>query len=75
LSHSHSQDNAPVESNVVSMDSSEAQKILTEIRALRRRVIDAWQERGVILTSEEQRELGDEIKYTCELLTVLTSRG
>jgi hypothetical protein len=47
---------------------SEAQLIFTDLRGLRRRIIIAWQERGVILSSEEQRDLRNEIHRTCELL-------
>jgi uncharacterized protein YukE len=63
------------DTNVVSIASSEAQRILADLRGLRRQIIDAWQERAVILTPEEQRALRDEIEHTCELLTTLTSGG
>lgn len=53
-------------------DSSEAERIFTDLRSLRRNVIDAWQARGVILTAEERRELRDEIRETCALLEDLT---
>jgi hypothetical protein len=59
---------------VVSIGASEAQRLLTDLRMLRRHIVDAWQERGVILTREEQRELRDEIKLTCEILAGLTPR-
>jgi hypothetical protein len=36
-------------------------------------MVQAWQERGVMLTHEEQQELRDEIRQTCALLTDLTS--
>jgi hypothetical protein len=49
-----------------------AQSMLLELRTLRRRVIQAWQERAVALTKEEQAELRDEIRETCSLLTDLT---
>lgn len=45
---------------------------LAELRALRRRIVDLWLERGVMLTGEEQKELRDEIRETCTLLTALT---
>lgn len=51
---------------------SEAELILAELRTLRQRVIDAWEERGVILTREEQGRLREEIEDTCRLLTELT---
>jgi hypothetical protein len=60
--------------NVVSIDSSEAQRILADLRVLRRKFIDAWEERAVILTAEEQRRLKNEIADTCSLLTTLTSK-
>jgi len=53
---------------------SEAQQILTDLRSLRRHIVDAWQERGVILTLEEKIKLQDEIKLTCEILTGLNPR-
>jgi hypothetical protein len=59
--------------NVASIDHSEGKRILTELRSLRRTIIDAWHERGVILSRAEQAELRDEIRRTCELLTSLTS--
>jgi uncharacterized protein YukE len=69
------QDDVTAASNVVTIDKSEAQQILADLRGLRRQIIDAWHERGVILSKEEQQQLRDEIKYTCELLSALTSRG
>lgn len=70
------QQNSPHErENVLNISSSEAHRILTELRILRRSVMDAWQERAVILTPQEQRILRDEIKQTCELLTDLTSNS
>jgi hypothetical protein len=58
---------------VISIDASEGKRILAEVRSLRRTIIDAWHERGVVLSREEQDELRDEIRQTCELLTSLTS--
>ena len=52
---------------------NEADHILTSVRALRRGVVEAWQSRSVLLTREEQRQLRDEIRDTCALLTDLTS--
>jgi hypothetical protein len=52
---------------------SEAEKIIEEVRAMRRAVCHAWQERGVVLTRDEQRRLAEEIKLTCELLSDLTA--
>ena len=51
----------------------ESKRILGELRTLRHMIVDAWHERHVILTKEEQRELQAEIKETCDLLTELTS--
>jgi uncharacterized protein YukE len=56
-----------------STTTSEAEKIIEEVRAMRRSILDAWQERGVVLTKDEQRELAKEIKLTCELLADLTT--
>jgi len=61
-------------SNVVNIAASEAQQTLSEIRMLRQRVLLSWHERGVMLTKDERAELKAEIAYTCELLTLLTSR-
>ena len=72
MSPSHQPDTAPPADNVVSIDTSEAQRILGDLRVLRRQIIDAWHERSVILTGEEQESLRAEIKYTCEILSGLT---
>ena len=53
--------------------SPEAQRILTDLQNLRHKIIDAWEERGVILTGQEQKALKAEIVHTCSLLTDLTS--
>lgn len=55
--------------------SSEAERILADLRALRQSVVVAWQERAVILSREEQLQLTAEIKRTCEILTDLTAGG
>jgi hypothetical protein len=60
------------ESNVFEFERSEAEEILTSIRALRRRILEVWQERGVVLTRDEQKALRAEIVETCALLTELT---
>lgn len=54
------------------MRSSEAQAILSDLRSLRRHIVEAWQSRSVVLTAEERRELTAEIRETCELLAGLT---
>jgi uncharacterized protein YukE len=51
---------------------SAAQSILGDLNALRNKIADAWQERGVMLTPDEQKKLRDEIKATCNFLTDLT---
>ena len=58
--------------NVVSIGSQEAEDILTNLRALRDQIVTAWNERGVVLSREEQAALHLEIKQTCEFLTDLT---
>jgi len=69
------QQNSPADSgNVVSIDASEAKRILTELRALRQSIVDAWQQRAVILTAEEQQLIRDEIRQTCGLLIDLAAR-
>jgi len=72
MSDAQPQRGQPNFTNIHSIDSSEAKKLLTEIRGLRRRIVDAWQERAVVLTREEQLELKAEIADTCEILRVLT---
>lgn len=44
--------------------SSEGQRILADLQTLRGKIVAAWQERGVVLTPEEQEELRDEIRVT-----------
>lgn len=51
-----------------SIHRSEAQLIFADLERLRNRIVAAWQERALMLSSEEQRELRDEIQRTCELL-------
>lgn len=58
--------------NVISIGSLEADEILTNVRLLRDQIITAWNERGVVLSREEQARLHAEIKQTCELLMDLT---
>ena len=69
-----SDQNSANRSNVVNIAAAEVEHIFSDIRALRQRVLLAWHERGVTLTSEERKELKAEIAYTCELLMLLTSR-
>ena len=65
--------NDPRHGILLSSDSSEAQRILIDLRSLRLKIIDAWEERGVILTRDEQKALKAEIAQTCSLLTDLVS--
>ena len=58
--------------NVVSIGSLEVEEILTNVRALRDQIVTAWNERGVVLSREEQATLRAEIKQTCQFLTDLT---
>ncbi len=60
-------------SNVTPIRASEAESIFSGLRQLREAVINAWFERGVMLTPEEQDALRAEIAQTCELLTDLTA--
>ena len=59
-------------SNVVSIGSLEAQEILTNLRVLRDQIVTAWNERGVVLSRDEQELLHAEIQQICEFLTNLT---
>ena len=53
---------------------SEAERVLAKLSALRRAVLEAWSERAVILTREEQARLREEIRDTCDLLSDLTEK-
>ena len=48
-------------------------EIVADIRALRKKVIDAWQSRAVLLTPDERRALREEIRETCSLIIELTT--
>jgi len=54
---------------------SEGERILGELRRLRDAIVIAWEERGVMLSRDERRELREEIQETCDLLTKLTEGG
>ena len=58
--------------NVHTFPSQHAGDIRADLLALRRSVTLAWQERGVMLTPEEQKALQAEIRDLCEYLTDLT---
>jgi len=62
----------PYDESCANITSFEAGRMLADLKALRRSIISAWQERGIMLTPEQQRELRDEIRETCELLMSLT---
>ena len=57
---------------VVSIGSLEAEELLANLRALRDQIVTAWNERGVVLSREEQAAFHAEIKRTCDFLTDLT---
>ena len=59
-------------SNAATTSSSDAEDILSNLRALREQIVTAWSERGVVLSRPEQAALHAEIKETCEFLTALT---
>jgi predicted nuclease of restriction endonuclease-like (RecB) superfamily len=59
-------------SNEFTVGSSDAEEILSNLRALREQIVTAWSERGVVLNRPEQAALHAEIKETCEFLTALT---
>jgi hypothetical protein len=71
MAQSNQQSSQPYGDELV--DIRGVQDLLTDIRVLRRTIVDAWQERAVTLTREEQRDLRDEIRSTCALLMDLTS--
>jgi hypothetical protein len=58
--------------NVHNISQRIAEDIRNDLHTLRMSVTLAWQERGVMLTSEEQEELQTEIKDLCLYLQNLT---
>lgn len=62
-------------SNVLQLESPELRAIREDLAALRARVVTAWMERGVILTSLERRQLSEDIADTCDFLAELTQAG
>ena len=58
--------------NVVNLPNSHASDIRVDLLALRQSVTLAWQERGVMLTPDEQKELRAEISELCQYLKHLT---
>ncbi len=57
--------------NVYELGVFSADTMLDEIVDLRQRIIEAWRERGVMLTRDEQKRLLAEIKTICDLLGAL----
>ena len=62
-------------SNVLQLESTELRAIREDLDALRRRIVIAWLERGVILTSLERAQLHEDIRETCDFLAELTQAG
>lgn len=62
-------------SNVLQLESIELQAIREDLDSLRRRIVTAWMERGVTLTSLERRQLREDIRETCDFLAELTQAG
>lgn len=58
--------------NVHNISERIAGDIRADLHTLRKSVTLAWQERGVMLTPEEQKELQAEIKDLCQYLQNLT---
>lgn len=58
--------------NVHNISERIAGDIRADLHTLRMSVTLAWQERGVMLTPEEQKELQAEIKDLCQYLEHLT---
>jgi hypothetical protein len=46
--------------------------LLARVQTLREEIVTAWRDRGVTLTSDEQKRFHAEIVDTCKLLTDLT---
>jgi hypothetical protein len=60
-------------SNLYQLGAFSADDMLGEIVDLRMRIVQAWRERAVMLTRDEQDRLLQEIKLTCQLLGDLAS--
>ena len=54
--------------NIYELGAFSADDMLRDIVDLRTRVVDAWRERAVMLTREEQAQLLQEVRLTCQLL-------
>ena len=75
MSHPAMQPDGVGASNVLQLESVELRAIREDLGALRRRIVTAWMERGVILTALERAQLRDDIRETCDFLTELTQAG
>jgi hypothetical protein len=51
---------------------SDLRDLLARVQTLREEIVTAWRDRGVTLTSDEQKRLHAEIQETCKLLSDLT---
>lgn len=61
--------------NVHEFTNNHASDIRLDLAALRNSVTLAWQERGIMLTPDERKELRDEIQDLCRYLSDLTASG
>lgn len=64
--------NGPAAARVQPIESAELLVLRDDLAALRMRVVTAWMERGVMLTSPERARLRDEVRGTCTFLLELT---
>jgi hypothetical protein len=51
---------------------SDLSALLSRVQSLRDEIVTAWRDRGVTLTSSEQKRFHAEIVDTCKLLTDMT---
>jgi hypothetical protein len=63
------------QSNVYQLGAFDADRMLHDISTLRERIVQAWRERAVMLTREEQTRLAAEVATTCSLLLDLTRQS
>ena len=59
--------------SVAAFAHTELDEILSELESLRHTIVNAWRERAIILTKDEQQRLREEIRRTCDLLGTLIS--
>lgn len=62
----------PSSKNIYELGAFSAEDMLNEIIDLRGRIIQAWRERAIMLTKDEQAKLIQEIRLTCEMLDALS---